>query len=81
MRMTRLFGMLGLVSLLAVQIAGCASTTKLTSKQLCEASGGTYTAKSCTPGKTMKAEQMCFAAGGTYDFGSDTCEMGGERSK
>ena len=74
MRMTRLFGVMALVSLLVVQVAGCAST-KVTMKRWCESAGGTYAAGTCTPGKTMKAEDMCFNAGGNYNAGEDTCEV------
>jgi hypothetical protein len=71
MRLTRLFGMMALVSLLA---AGC-STTKVAMKRMCESSGGTYAAGTCTPGKAVKAQEMCFAAGGNYNAGEDTCEV------
>ncbi len=74
MRMTRLFGMMALVSLLVVQLAGCAGT-KMTSKQLCESTGGTYSGGACNPGKAMKASEMCMAAGGVYAAGEDTCEL------
>jgi hypothetical protein len=73
--MSRLFGMTALVCLLAVQVAGCAST-KLTSKQLCESSGGIYSGGACNPGKAMKAQEMCIAAGGEYSAGEDVCHMG-----
>ncbi len=75
MRMTRLFGMMALVCLLAVQIAGCAGA-KMTSKQLCESTGGIYSGGACNPGKAMKAEEMCIAAGGEYSAGEDICHMG-----
>ena len=74
MGLTRLFGMMGLVSVLAVQIVGCAST-KVTMKRWCESAGGTYAAGTCTPGKAMKAQDMCFAAGGNFNAGEDTCEV------
>ncbi len=74
MRMTKLFGMMALVCLLAVQIAGCASS-KMTSKRLCESTGGTYSGGACNPGKAMKAEEMCMEAGGVYRAGEDTCEL------
>jgi hypothetical protein len=76
MKMTRLLGMMALVCLLAFQLAGCA-TMKMSSKQLCESSGGMYSGGACNPGKSMKADQMCMAAGGVYRAGEDTCEMGG----
>lgn len=80
MRTVRWFGLIVLVLLLVVQIAGCASL-KLSSKKLCEAGGGTYSGKSCTPGKTMKAVEMCQQAGGIYNESEDTCEVGSDRSR
>jgi hypothetical protein len=74
MRMTRLFGMMALACLLAVQLAGCA-TMKMTSRRLCESGGGTYANKTCTPGKTMKAEEMCQSQAGSYNPSDDTCEL------
>ncbi len=75
MRIPRLFGMMALVGLLAVQIAGCAGT-KMTSKQFCESTGGVYSGGACNPGKSMKAQEMCIAAGGEYSAGEDICHMG-----
>jgi len=80
MRMTRKLSMIALVCLLAVQVAGCAST-KMTSKRLCESTGGVYSGGACNPGKAMKAQEMCMAAGGNYIAGEDSCEVGSERSK
>ncbi len=75
MRIPRLFGMTALAGLLTVQIAGCAGT-KMTSKQLCESTGGVYSGGACNPGKAMKAQEMCIAAGGEYSAGEDICHVG-----
>jgi hypothetical protein len=79
-RMMRRFGLLVLVCLLVVQVAGCASM-KLSSKKLCESGGGVYSGGACNPGKAMKASEMCMAAGGDYIAGEDYCEIGGNRSR
>ncbi len=73
--MTKLVGVMALVCLLAVQLAGCAAGTKITSKRLCEGAGGTYAAGVCKPGKEMKAVEMCQFHGGNYNYGDDTCEL------
>ena len=80
MRMTRLFGMMALVGLLALQLAACGGT-KIHSKNLCAAAGGTYSGGACNPGKAMKAVEMCQSQAGIYDYGTDTCELPSDRTK
>ncbi len=76
MRMTRPFGMTGLGLVLVLLFAGCASSVRITSQKLCQASGGTYANGTCTPGtKSMKAKELCEANGGLYFAGDDTCEL------
>jgi hypothetical protein len=76
MRLTRLCGMMGLVSLLVLQLAGCASSMKITSQKLCQGAGGTYANGLCTPGtKSVKALEQCEANGGLYLAGEDACQL------
>jgi hypothetical protein len=74
MRTTGLIGMMAVVCLLAVHVGGCAGT-KMTSKRLCESTGGTYSAGACNPGKAMKGEELCAQAGGIYSPDEDTCAL------
>ncbi len=50
-RMTRLVGMMAPVCLLAVQLAGCAAGTKITSKRLCEGRRGGLQAREGNEGR------------------------------
>jgi hypothetical protein len=81
MRRIRLFGLLALVCLLAVQLAACAGGTTISSKRLCEGAGGTYAGGACNPGKAMKAEEMCQFHGGVYNPSTDTCALGSDKSR
>ncbi len=75
MRPSRLLGRIAVVSMLVLPLAACASSGRISSKQLCEASGGSYSGKTCSPKDTRSAEQMCQAHGGVYMAGEDFCNI------
>jgi hypothetical protein len=49
---------------MAVALAACSSTAKLSSEALCENSGGRYAQETCQPGSARKAEGVCRGSGG-----------------
>jgi hypothetical protein len=65
---------------LAMPLAGCGSSAKVSSARLCAYAGGSYSKqpRTCdgpaTSGRTAFA--MCQGGGGYYDPTSDTCEWG-----
>ena len=69
----------GLAGLL---LAGCSSSSvQLSSRQMCEATGGTYTGTTCNSGAPNQrtARQMCEANGGTYVPALDSCQVTGPK--
>ena len=69
-----------LAGLAALPAAGCSGTSvQLSSKRMCEATGGTYAGTTCNPGTASPrtAKQMCDAHGGTYVADLDVCQVGG----
>jgi|SoiMethySBSTD1v2_1073268.scaffolds.fasta_scaffold1774925_2 hypothetical protein len=67
-----------LAGLVALPLAGCSSSSiYLSSKRMCEATGGTYTGTTCNPAGTTprSAKQMCDTHGGTYVKDLDACRM------
>jgi hypothetical protein len=70
-----LFGRMVLVSMLTLPLVACSSSMKMSSKKLCEASGGTYAGKVCSPGTPKNAEAICQAHGGVYLAGEDYCDI------
>ena len=64
--------------LAALLLAGCSTpSVYLSSKRMCEATGGTYTGSTCNPASSTprSAKQMCDAHGGTYLKDLDACRM------
>jgi len=59
----------------ATASASTPGRAKLSTKKLCEASGGTYNGKTCTPGQSRSAESICEAHGGIYMTGEDYCDI------
>ena len=67
---------------LAALAAGCSgASVQLSSKRMCEATGGTYVGTTCNPGSQnpRNAQQMCAAHGGTYVADVDACQVGGTK--
>jgi hypothetical protein len=67
---------------LALPLAACSSSVRLSSRKMCEASGGTYSGNTCNPapaGSQKTATQMCQAHGGVYITALDMCEVAGEK--
>ena len=67
---------------LALPLAACSSSVRLSSRKMCEASGGTYSGNTCNPapaGSRKTATQMCQAHGGVYITALDMCEVAGEK--
>jgi len=64
-----------LVSMLVLPLAACSSSMKMSSKALCEGSGGRYAGKTCTPGSAKNAEAICQSHGGVYLAGEDFCDI------
>jgi len=67
---------------LALPLAACSSSVRLSSRKMCEASGGTYSGNTCNPpaaGNQKTAMQMCQAHGGVYIKDLDMCEVVGEK--
>jgi len=87
MNTPQVLGRMLLVSMLALPLAACATGSpssapsstparaKMSTKKLCEASGGTYAGTTCTPGKSTSAEAICQAHGGIYMSGEDYCDI------
>jgi hypothetical protein len=67
--------------LLAVPLAACSSSVRLSSAKMCTAAGGTYSGGTCNPGTPNQktAMQMCQSHGGVYDSVLDMCEMPGDK--
>ena len=63
----------GGVVLMAVGLG--AGTAKLSSKSLCENSGGRYAQGVCQPGIATKAVDMCRGFGGLYLVDEDLCHI------
>ena len=70
-----LFGRIALVSMLVLPLAACAGNMKMSSKALCENSGGTYSGTTCNPGTPKNAAAICQAHGGVYLTGEDFCNI------
>jgi hypothetical protein len=64
-----------LVAACALSIAACSSSTKLSTKALCENAGGRYAQGVCQPGTAKKAEEMCLGFGGIYMTDEDLCHV------
>jgi len=76
---------IGLVVALAVSLSGCAGKARVSTKSMCEAHGGSYSAttKQCTyPAQpsARSAAQICQMQGGQLDPVSDECAID-DRSK
>ena len=85
MRSRRLLVGLGVGIAVAGSLSGCAGRARLSTKSMCEAHGGSYsaTAKQCTyPAQpsTRSAAQICQMQGGELDPVSDECAIN-DRSK
>ena len=71
---------IGLVVALAGSLSGCAGGVRLSSKTMCEAHGGSYSAqaKQCAyPAQqpSRSALQICQMHGGQWDEVSDSCDL------
>ena len=77
MATSRLYGRIMVVSMLLLPLVACSGATsmKMSTKKLCESSGGTYSGKTCNPGSAKNAEAICQAHGGLYLAGEDTCDI------
>ena len=66
-----------LVAALGLSLAACSSSssTKLSTKALCENAGGRYAQGVCQPGTAKKAEEMCLGFGGIYMTDEDLCHV------
>ena len=78
MRPSRCVGML----LAALALGACSSgatsssgAARLSSKSLCENSGGRYVQGVCQPGIPTKASDMCLGYGGLYLVDEDLCHI------
>ena len=76
---------IGVVIAIAGSLSGCAGRARVSTKSMCEAHGGSYsaTAKQCTyPAQpsTRSAAQICQMQGGQLDPVSDECAID-DRSK
>ena len=61
---------------MALALGACASgTTKISSKSLCENTGGRYVQGTCHPGSAKKADDMCMGFGGLYLVNEDLCHI------
>ena len=63
--------------LAVLPLTGCVTSRTVSSKALCEASGGSYSAanKTCNPGSAKSAADLCQAHGGTYLASGDICHI------
>jgi hypothetical protein len=70
-----------MVALMAMPLAACSSSVRLSSVKMCTAAGGTYSAGECNPGtpNPRTAKQICDAHGGVYDSVLDMCEIQGDK--
>ena len=76
---------IGVVIALAGSLSGCAGRARVSTKSMCEAHGGSYsaTARQCTyPAQpsARSAAQICEMQGGQLDSVSDECAID-DRSK
>ena len=64
---------------LTLPLAGCSSSVRLSSKKMCEGTGGTYVGNTCNPAapNSRTAAQMCQAQDGVYIEALDMCEIAG----
>ena len=67
----------GGVVLMVPALGACsgAGTANLSSKSLCENSGGRYAQGVCQPGTARKAADMCQGFGGLYLVNEDLCHI------
>ena len=81
MRMRTLLMTTAMAALLALPLAACSSSVRLSSAKMCAATGGTYSGNTCNPGtpNAKSAGQMCAAHGGIYIVTLDMCEMEGTK--
>jgi hypothetical protein len=65
------------IAALTLALAGCASggTHKVSSKALCENTGGRYVQGRCQPGTAKTAQEMCLGFGGLYLVNEDLCHI------
>ena len=65
------------VAVLALALAACASssTAKVSSKALCENTGGRYVQGHCQPGTAKTAKEMCLGFGGLLMVDEDLCHI------
>jgi hypothetical protein len=65
------------VAVLALALAACASggTAKVSSKALCENTGGRYVQGQCQPGTAKTAQDMCLGFGGLFMVNEDLCHI------
>lgn len=75
MKAATLLSRMALVFMVALPLAACASSHKMSSQKLCEAAGGKYAGGTCNPGSSKSAVQMCEAHGGVYLAGQDYCDI------
>ena len=66
-----------LIATLGLAVGACATTVKVSSKTMCESTGGKYSQGSCRPGSAMKADAMCAGFGGLYLADEDLCHIPG----
>jgi hypothetical protein len=84
MILPRSLRILVLAGLATLPLAGCSSSAIfLSSKRMCEATGGTYVGTTCNPAGTTPrtAKQMCDTHGGTYVKDLDACRMDAAATK
>ena len=69
----------GTMILLALPLAACSNSVRLSSAKMCTAAGGTYTANVCNSGAPNQrtGAEICQAHGGSYDPALDMCEITG----
>jgi hypothetical protein len=65
------------LGLAVLPLAGCVTSRTLSSKDLCEGSGGSYAeaTKTCNPGSAKSAAALCGAHGGIYMASGDICHI------
>ena len=62
--------------LAGLALGACSSgVAKLSSKSLCENSGGRYVQGVCQPGVPTRASDMCVGFGGLYMVDEDLCHI------
>ena len=71
---------IGVVIAIAGSLSGCAGRARVSTKSMCEAHGGSYsaTAQQCTyPAQpsARSAEQICQMQGGQFDPVADECAI------